>query len=126
MYDEWKRYGEKLAPCICADKAGEGESLGASHQALHDYFDDQEDKHSIAGGGSGTWTYKEARDAAARSAKKEFGCKEKCIKAQLDEYHNKINPSGNALLRADSGGQAEPAAVLVPVANSAPVGLGMC
>jgi GHH signature containing HNH/Endo VII superfamily nuclease toxin 2 len=121
----WKGYNEKLAPCICADKAGPDESLGPSHEQLHNYFDDQEDKHSIAGGGSGTWTYKQARDTAARSAKKTFGCKEKCIKAQLDEYHKSVNKDEGALLRADSGGQGTPAATLTPVANTPATGLSM-
>jgi hypothetical protein len=130
VYQDWKGYHENFAPCICTDKAKKGQKLGPSHEAMHTCFDQKEDDHSIRKGKKGTWTYAQAREAAAICAEETFGCKKKCIEAQLDEYHKNTTsvrkkPLDQRTLRADSRGKSDPATSLKVVARGAPTGLGL-
>ncbi len=102
VYKGCEKYDEDLAPCICVTKGGKD---AGDHQEVHNKFDPREDAHKT-NGQAGTWTYAQARDAAAKSASEVFGCDEKCMKAQLDEYHKQqCDIKDKQPLRADSGGK---------------------
>ena len=93
------------APCVCV--TGEDKSnKRKQHARIHKEMDKAEDDFKAAGG---TWTYKQAADAGAKSVNKVLGCNEKCTKAQLDKYHQGKPPNGAGIqdgtsLRADSAG----------------------
>jgi hypothetical protein len=109
-YEGCEKYNEDLAPCICV--SGHGKDDG-DHEILHDDFDPREDSFK-KDGKAGIWTYAQARDAAAESTKK-LGCDDKCIKAQLDEYHtDQCGMDDGTKLRADSRGRSgKPAGLAV-------------
>lgn len=106
-YQDCQDYNPNKAPCICVtgtDKSGET----TEHARLHDKFDQMEDSHKEPDGSAGTWTYDEASAAGAQCVAKVFPeCSEGCVKAQLDEYHQKeIGMKDDTDLRADSRGQS--------------------
>lgn len=108
VYDGCKGYKSKKAPCICA----EGQCKKDEHGELHEYFDDLEDKHKVDGK-AGSWTYKEAREAAVETVAKKTKCDPDCARKQIDAYHQKgdgktPNISEDTPLRADSSGQNTP------------------
>jgi len=96
-YSGCSKYNQNQAPCICVD--GKTKTPGSLHGDLHAVFDKIEDKHlsSAEPRKAGSWTYKEAKSAAAKSANK-AGCGAKCINAQLKHDHE------DTALRADSTG----------------------
>lgn len=106
-YSDWPNYDGNSAPTVCV----EGGSKTLEHGELHEKFDDAEDSH-LVDGKAGTWTYKEARDEAAKILNEVMGCDEECTKAQLDASHRKACKSngdlGNSALRADSTGKRTP------------------
>lgn len=84
----WGKYKQKRAPCVCA--------------AGHSYYDeDHGDLHTRYGvvamhkkNDEGNWPSRDdATNAGAKSVKKTFpasGCNEKCLKAQLNAYHDSV------------------------------------
>ena len=91
------KYNHHRAPCICLPKQ--------KHVKMHQDFDAREDRGLTTE--AGTWSYKQARDAAARSVKEMYGdnCPEACIKAQLDAYHKEeADIEDDTTLRRDSTG----------------------
>jgi hypothetical protein len=93
-----KNYTPDEAPCICAE--GPGQHVG-THGLLHSCQRQayakikKETPLKVKGGGTIMFkatTYGAARDSSVKCVKKVFkesGCNEKCLKAQLDEYHKK-------------------------------------
>lgn len=103
-YKGCSKYNQNKAPCICVD--GKTKTPGSLHGKLHKVFDKLEDNYlaSTDPRKAGSWTYKQAKSAATKSAKK-AGCSAKCTNAQLKHYHEdqaKIKP--DTALRADSRG----------------------
>jgi hypothetical protein len=100
------KYNQNKAPCICVD--GETKTPGTLHGDMHDVFDKMEDKHlaSTNPRKAGSWTYKQAKRAAAQSAREAAGCCATCTNAQLKHYHEETAKiSEDTPLRADSTGQ---------------------
>lgn len=118
-YKGCKKYDAEAAPCVCAHGKGK-KPTGKQHGRLHKHFDPIEDSHKEINGGDGTWSYNEAATAGTESVKMVFPeCDSNCIRAQLNKYHTKDAsiPPGTKL-RADSSGQAAPAASLKVVIKS--------
>jgi Toxin PAAR-like domain/GHH signature containing HNH/Endo VII superfamily nuclease toxin 2 len=122
-YKGCENYDADDAPCVCAHGKGK-KPTRKQHGRLHKHFDPIEDSHKVENGGDGTWSLDDASSAGTGSVKKVFpACDEKCTRAQLDKYHSKdakIPPSTK--LRADSSGQAKPAASLQVVIPTGALG----
>lgn len=113
-YEGCEGYQDADAPCICV--TGKDKSAG-DHKKIHDKFDDIEDKKMVKLPNgkftAGSWTYSEASTEGSRAVSEVTGCKEECLKAQVDEYHQQKAPDSPRIgdktaLRADSGGVRTP------------------
>lgn len=102
-YEGCQGYDPEEAPCICV----EGEGKEKDHGKIHDLVDDLEDT-KLVNGQAGSWTYGEAATAGVMSAGEVTGCDEKCMRQQVDAYHQQKtgtpNVSNDTKLRADSTG----------------------
>ena len=102
-YEGCEGYEINDAPCICVD----GEGKEKEHGKIHKFVDKAEDKH-LVDGEAGSWSYDQASNAGSQAVAKVTKCDEKCIKAQVDQYHQQKNgtPSidSSTQLRADSSG----------------------
>lgn len=107
-YEGCKGYEINEAPCICVD----GEGKEKEHGEIHKIVDDAEDKFLKNGkdGGqkAGSWTYEQASNESSKAVSQVTKCDQKCIKAQVDAYHQQKsgspNISSSTKLRADSSG----------------------
>lgn len=103
-YTGCTKYNQNQAPCICVD--GKTKTPGTLHGKLHKVFDKLEDKYlaSVDPRKAGSWTYKQAKSAATKSAEK-AGCSAECTNAQLKHYHEgTAKTKEDTALRADSTG----------------------
>lgn len=102
-YEGCAGYSVADAPCICV----EGEGKEKDHGKIHDLVDDLEDS-KLDGGKAGSWTYDEAAAAGVMAAGEVTKCDEKCMRSQVDAYHQQSGGSPNIAndtrLRADSSG----------------------
>ncbi|MBI1898149.1 MAG: hypothetical protein HYZ57_21035 [Acidobacteria bacterium] len=109
------QYDLNDAPCICV--AGEGKVK--KHGEIHDKFDAIEDTHleSTSPRQAGSWSYLQAENAGVKSVCETFPqCDDKCIRAQLRDYHVKQCKMTTATrLRADSTGKGG----VAPISNTA-------
>ncbi len=89
-------YVDKKAPCVCAS----GPRHDKEHGTLHAFQGQVESAYHDK---KKSWNYQEARDAGAKAHKTAYPqCDEKCIKSQLDEYHDKkCGVNENTELRTD-------------------------
>jgi hypothetical protein len=94
------------APCVCA----QGQRWEAEHGAFHGIVGKRENTAVLAAamtGGDPTsaWTYGSAKQAGVQAHQKIFPdskCSEKCLKAQLDAYHNQFGISDNTSIRTET------------------------
>lgn len=109
QFEGCKKYDMNKAPCICVD----GKSKTGTHGKVHEHFDDAEDKFlkSKTPRIAGSWSYKQAKEAAADSISKvDLGDGKKCSKAcaelQIKNYHEQkdVGIKDDTALRADSTG----------------------
>lgn len=93
-------YNADDAPCICVT----GATRNKQHGKIHKKFDRLE---RDAGKADKTWTYPQARDAAADAVNSVFPeCKQGCMAAQLDSYHqDDLNMNNQTRLRANPSGK---------------------
>jgi hypothetical protein len=100
-----KQYAAGSAPCICVV----GRSKVKEHGDIHDVFDPLENEFRDEAKGKykqkGVWSYGEASRAGASSVESVTGCPYKCIKDQIDDYHNARGIDNDTRLRADSTGK---------------------
>lgn len=127
QFDGCKKYDMNKAPCICVD----GKSKTALHGDIHKKFDDIEDSHlaSRSPRQAGSWTYKQAKDAASKSiSEADLGnqkkCSSGCIELQVKNHHEQdsIGIKDNTALRADSSGRGTPAGFTPSVVASGVAG----
>ncbi len=105
-YDHLKSYNDKDAPCICLDSDG----ADSQHKRIHRDFDAAEQTAGENGDPPGTWSYKDASSCGAKTAADatDGKCSEKCIKGQLDAYHQDVAGIGDTTpLRADPTGKKD-------------------
>ncbi|WP_025810233.1 PAAR-like domain-containing protein [Pseudomonas chlororaphis] len=93
----WDNYDSNKAPCLCA----EGEAATVStHGVLS-----ARRKVAMKARGSSDMNLDEAATIGAKSASTTFkGCSEKCLKAQLMDYHQEARTTPSATLRPSSYG----------------------
>jgi hypothetical protein len=142
-YQGCEKYAIDRAPCVCvsgstkSSKSPQGSLL--QHGKVHNKYDAVEDEHLKTKKDrkkgtkrqGGTWTYEQARDAAAVAivevlAEDNVTCTEECINQQLDDYHkNHCGMTDQTKLRADSSGSGvAPTDTELPK-SATPVGNGM-
>lgn len=84
-----KKYQTDDAPCVCAE--GPSQFI-ATHGLMHTFQGNAAAK-AMKRGGSDRVTYAQAKKQGAKALKKVFvesGCAQKCVVAQLDQYHRKV------------------------------------
>jgi hypothetical protein len=100
-------YDDHKAPCVCCDQSSR---YKGDHGKMHAIQGMWERAHMRPGpprdqmGGNGSWTYKQAKQGGVAAMKKTFpssGCADKCIEAQLDNYHRQMGCANDTPLRAD-------------------------
>lgn len=105
------------APCICVD----GEGKEKEHGEIHKIVDDAEDKF-LVDGQAGSWSYAQASAEGSKAVATVTKCDEKCIKAQVDQYHQQKSGSPNidnsTKLRADSSGNRNLSSQIPEIAPS--------
>lgn len=100
-----KSYVYNEAPCVCVE--GNSQTQG-SHGGIHfetavatkNAFPPPDEPFS----GKERWTVGEAEDVGAAAVKKEFGCSEECIKAQLRKKHGDMKIKEDANIRPTAPG----------------------
>jgi len=113
-YDHLESYNDKDAPCICLESDG----ADSQHKRIHRDFDATEQTAGENGDPPGTWSYKEASNCGAKTAANatDGKCSEKCIKAQLDVYHEsltnkkgcKVGKEGDQTITVETRLRADP------------------
>jgi len=111
-------YDEGLAPCVCAE--GTSSAMGGTHELMHVFQKAEAMKLPVSKAGLPTvggkspnirvTTYKDAKESGTKAFQKVFedsGCEEKCIKAQLDAYHNQCGINDDTKCQAVTAGPAE-------------------
>ncbi|MES2355102.1 MAG: PAAR-like domain-containing protein [Pseudomonadota bacterium] len=113
QFDDCKNYNPAKAPCVCVD----GKSKTGLHGEIHEKFDKLEDNHlaSVSPRSAGSWSYADAKDAAAQSiSEADLGdgkkCSKACIEQQVKNYHEQkeVGIKEDTALRADSSGRGTP------------------
>ena len=110
------------APCVCVDNENQHDG---THRDCHKVFDPIENKLSKVAP-KGKMTYRQARNAAAKSAaginnnRTPTKKQQACIKAQLDEYYKKCikNKDGSINMDAQLNAQEERAGLVLPRRSS--------
>ena len=111
-----EKYNINAAPCICLSKP--------AHVLTHSKYHAEEKANRAA---DKTWTLDQATDAAAKSvaaatADPKPGCKEECLKAALDKYHQTdCEMDGGTTVRATS--RQAPIFAHIPPSATPAVGL---
>ncbi|MGN7744055.1 PAAR-like domain-containing protein [Pseudomonas sp. 22526] len=96
----WDDYDSNKAPCLCAE--GEAATV-SSHGVLS-----ARRKVAMNAHGSSAMSLDDAATIGAKSASTTFkGCSEKCLKAQLMDYHQKARTDPSATLRPSSHGMGK-------------------
>jgi hypothetical protein len=102
------KYDDKKAPCVCCDESSRYKGdHGSMHavQNVHerDHMDPDGPRSQM--GGDGSWNYGAAKEGAMTAHAATFAdsnCREGCIEAQLDAYHEKVGVKDDSTkLRAD-------------------------
>lgn len=97
-------YNENHAPCVCAEGCTQN---GGTHGLMHTF-------QSASAAGQTETTYGDAKDRAVEAMEKVFpesDCNPDCIKAQLDDYHNKCGIDNSTKIKAVSTGSTDAAAL---------------
>lgn len=102
---EWEKYNEAKAPTVCAE--GPSWHTG-SHRDLHLYQGSAVSNLSK----DGKWSRKKATRAGVRAVQRTFmgaGCSTKCLKAQLNRYHDdKCSADPEPEIKAKANAPDEP------------------
>jgi hypothetical protein len=106
---QFANYKEAGAPCVCAQwpRDGAGRYEG-DHGFLHAAQGIQEQatiEAAPAGSRDYAWAYGQARAASVRAHQQTFNkskCWKKCLKAQLDSYHNGIVAGDDTPVRTEA------------------------
>ncbi len=124
-YSGCEGYSVADAPCICVEGAGKEKD----HGKIHDLVDDLEDLN-LVDGQAGNWSYSSAATAGVMAVGEVTKCDEKCLRAQVDAYHQQEGKTPNVgngtSLRADSSGNRNlgPTVPTVPP-SAAPPGISI-
>ena len=100
-------HGQGLCICVTGEDKNDKRK---QHARIHNKFDDIEDKKKPDDATAGTWTFEEAKAAAAETCSEVTKCDEACLKHQMTEYYKDKNVNNDTVLRADSAGNADPPA----------------
>jgi hypothetical protein len=92
-------HGKGLCICVTGEDKNEKRK---QHAKIHKDFDKAEDKKYPK------WTFKEAKQEAAKACSKHTGCNKKCLEQQIDQYYKGKGVKDGTVLRADSGGNRTP------------------
>jgi hypothetical protein len=103
------RYDDKKAPCVCCDESsryhGDHGSMHAIQGAIERGFMDEDGSRSQMGGDNNRWNYGEAKSGGLSAHQITFAdseCRDECLSAQLDAYHQQIGVKDDSTpLRAD-------------------------
>lgn len=113
-----EEYNPGLAPCVCAE--GTSSAMGGTHELMHVFQKAEAMKVPLSAAGLPTvdgnsgkirvTSYGEAKESGTKAFQKVFddaGCDDKCIKAQLDAYHNQCGINDNTPCKAITAGPGE-------------------